>query len=88
MEYLTKPLGTPKSTFFTGVVLLESLRRLAQSPTKGKQRFLYNRDFLDALDYARIVARAEKRSEKTLNEWADRYDTKEENEEEEKGTDE
>lgn len=88
MEYLTKPLGTPKSTFFTGVVLLESLRRLAQSPTKGKQRFLYNRDFLDALDYARIVARAEKRSEKTLNEWADRYDTKEDNEEEEKGTDE
>lgn len=88
MEYLTKPLGTPKSTFFTGVVLLESLRRLAQSPTKGKQRFLYNRDFLDALDYARIVARAEKRSEKTLNEWADRYDTKEENEEEEKGTNE
>ena len=88
MEYLTKPLGTPKSTFFTGVVLLESLRRLSQSPTKGKQRFLYNRDFLDALDYARIVARAEKRSEKTLNEWADRYDTKEENEEEEKGTDE
>ena len=88
MEYLTKPLGTPKSTFFTGVVLLESLRRLAQSPTKGKQRFLYNRDFLDALDYARIVARAEKRSEKTLNEWADRYDTKEENEEEAQGTDE
>lgn len=87
MEYLTKPLGTPKSTFFTGVVLLESLRRLAQSPTKGKQRFLYNRDFLDALDYARIVARVEKRNEKTLNEWADRYDTKEDNEEE-KGTDE
>ena len=88
MEYLTKPLGTPKATFFTAVVLQESLKRLAQTPTKGKQRFVYNRSFLDALDYARIVARVEKRSEKTLNEWADLYDTKEENEEEEKGTDE
>ena len=56
-----------------------------QAPTKGKQRFVYNRSFLDALDYARIVARAEKRSEKALNAWADLYDTKEENEEE-KGT--
>ena len=88
MEYLTKPLGTPKATFFTGVVLQESLKRLMQTPTKGKQRFVYNRSFLDALDYARIVARAEKRSEKALNAWADLYDTKEENEEEEKGTDE
>lgn len=88
MEYLTKPLGTPKATFFTAVVLQESLKRLMQAPTKGKQRFVYNRSFLDALDYARIVARAEKRSEKALNAWADLYDTKEENEEEEKGTDE
>ena len=89
MEYLTKPLATPKATFFTGVVLMESLRRLSQSPARGKQRFVYNRDFLDALDYARIVARVEGRSEKVLNEWADLYEEKrpyEEESEEEKGT--
>ncbi len=87
MECLTKTLAAPKATFFTAVVLQESLKRLAQSPTKGKQRFVHNRDFLDALDYARIVARAEKKSEKTLNEWADLYDKQEANEEA-KGTDE
>ena len=89
MEYLTKPLATPKATFFTGVVLMESLRRLSQPPSRGKQRFVYNRDFLDALDYARIVARVEGRSEKVLNEWADLYEEKrpyEEESEEEKGT--
>lgn len=92
MEYLTKPLATPKATFFTGVVLMESLRRLSQSPARGKQRFVYNRDFLDALDYARIVARVEGRSEKVLNEWADLYEEKrpyeEEESSEEKGTNE
>ena len=80
MQYLTQPLATPKMTFFTSVVLLESLRRLSQSPTKGKQRFIYNRDFLDALDFARIVARTEKKSEKILNEWADLYEEKGTNE--------
>ncbi len=92
MEYLTKPLATPKATFFTGVVLMESLRRLSQPPSRGKQRFIYNRDFLDALDYARIVARVEGRSEKVLNEWADLYEEKrpyeEDEESEEKGTNE
>ena len=86
LEYLTKPLAAPKATFFTGVVLMEALRRLSQSPSRGKQRFVYNRDFLDALDYARIVARAEGKSEKVLNEWADLYDEKRPYEEEEKGT--
>ena len=90
MEYLTKPLATPKATFFTGVVLMESLRRLSQPPSRGKQRFIYNRDFLDALDYARIVARVEGRGEKVLNEWADLYEEKRpyEEESEEKGTNE
>ena len=55
---------------------MESTRRLAQSPSKGKQRFIYNRDFLDALDYNRIVLRAEKKSEKTLDEWATLYEEK------------
>ena len=59
---------------------MESMRRLGVSPAKGKQRFIHNRDFLDALDYNRIVLRAEKRSEKTLDEWAALY--------EEKGTEE
>ena len=86
MQGFTKAIAAPKSVFFTGVVLMESLRRLASAPTKGKQRFVHNRDFLDALDYARIVARVEKKSEKVLNEWADLYEEK--YAEEEKGTQE
>ena len=76
MQHLTTALKIPKSTYFTAVTLMESTRRLANSPTKGKQRFIYNRDFLDALDYNRIVLRAEKKSEKTLDEWADLYEEK------------
>ena len=80
MQALTDALKVPKATYFTAVTLMESMRRLGVSPAKGKQRFIYNRDFLDALDYNRIVLRAEKRSEKTLDEWAALY--------EEKGTEE
>ena len=69
-------LKMPKATYFTAVTLMESTNRLGISPKKGKQRFIYNRDFLDALDYNRIVLKAEKRSEKTLNEWADLYESK------------
>ena len=77
MQTFTKAISAPKSVFFTGVVLMESMRRLAAPPTKGKQRFVHNRDFLDALDYNRIVLRAEGRSEKTLDEWADLYEQNE-----------
>ena len=80
MQSLVDALKIPKATYFTAVTLMESMRRLGVSPTKGKQRFIHNRDFLDALDYNRIVLRAEKRSEKTLDEWAALY--------EEKGTEE
>ena len=59
---------------------MESGRRLSVSPDKGKQRFIYNRDFLDALDYNRIVARAEGRSEKVLDAWAELYELKGNNE--------
>ena len=52
------------------------MKRLAQSPSRGKQRFVHNRDFLDALDYNRIILRAEGKSEKTLDEWADLYESK------------
>ena len=64
----------PKATYFTAVLLMESIRRLSVSPKKGKQRFVHNREFLDALDYNRIVLRAERRSEDVLNEWADLYE--------------
>lgn len=76
MQYLMKSLKIPKATYFTAVTLMESTRRLSVSPTKAKQRFIHNRDFLDALDYNRIVLRAEKRKEKTLDEWADLYEEK------------
>ena len=34
---------------------------------------MYNRDFPDALDFNRIVVRAEGRSEKILDQWQDLY---------------
>ena len=76
MQAMQDSLKTPKATYFTAVLLMESMRRLSVPPTKGKQRFIYNRDFLDALDYNRIVLRAEKKSEKTLDEWANLYEEK------------
>ena len=76
MQYMMDALKMPKATYFTAALLMESMNRLSVSPRKGKQRFIYNRDFLDALDYNRIVAKAEKRDEKTLNEWADLYEEK------------
>lgn len=76
MECLMKAVKIPKAAYFTAVTLMESTKRLQVSPSKGRQRFIYNRDFLDALDYNRIVLRAEKRSEKTLDEWADIYEEK------------
>ena len=80
MKQMSEKLCIPKSTYFTAVLLMESIARLAASPKKGKQRFIYNRDFLDALDYSRIVLRAEKKDESVLNEWADLYDSKGETE--------
>ena len=76
MQTLTDSLKPPKSVYFTAVLLMESLRRLSASPTKGKSRFVHNRDFLDALDYNRIVLRAEGKDESTLNEWSDLYEQK------------
>lgn len=76
MSLMANALKIPKATYFTAVLLLESAKRLSVSPMRGKSRFIYNRDFLDALDYNRIVTRAEKRSEKVLNEWADLYEEK------------
>ncbi len=88
MQYMMETLKIPKATYFTAVTVMEAGKRLEQSPTKGKQQFIYNRSFLDALDYNRIVLRAEKRSEAKLNEWADLYDEKTASDEEESLQDE
>ena len=80
MQEVQEALKMPKAAYFTAVLLMESGRRLSVSPDKGKQRFIYNRDFLDALDYNRIVARAEGRSEKILDAWAELYELKGNNE--------
>ena len=80
MQEVQEALKMPKAAYFTAVLLMESGRRLSVSPDKGKQRFIYNRDFLDALDYNRIVARAEGRSEKVLDAWAELYELKGNNE--------
>ena len=76
MKQMSERLKIPKATYFTAVLLMESIARLSLSPKKGKKRFIYNRDFLDALDYNRIVLRAEGGDEGVLNEWADLYDSK------------
>ena len=74
MGAMQQRLKMPKSIYFTAALLLESPRRLAEPPAKGKSRFVHSRDFLDALDYNRIVFRATGRDEKALDDWSDLYD--------------
>ena len=76
MQLMMKSLKIPKAVYFTASLLIESRVRLSVPPAKGKTRFIHNRDFLDALDYNRIVLRAEGKSEATLNEWSDLYEQK------------
>ena len=76
MQKMLDALRIPKATYFLGSLLIESRERLSVSPSRGKTRFIHNRDFLDALDYNRIVCRAEGRDEKILNEWSDLYEEK------------
>ena len=76
MQEMVDSLKIPKAAYFEAVLLMESGKRLSSPPTKGKSRFMYNKDFLDALDYNRIVCRAEKRSEDVLNEWSELYEEK------------
>jgi len=76
MHVMMERLRIPKATYFTAALLIESRKRLAVPPSKGKQRFIHNRDFLDALDFNRILARAEGASEEILNQWSDLYDKK------------
>ncbi|MBO5647760.1 MAG: polynucleotide adenylyltransferase PcnB [Kiritimatiellae bacterium] len=76
MQMMLQSLKIPKAVYFSSVLLMESTRRLSGMPTKGKGRFIHNRDFLDALDYNRIVFKAEGRCERTLDAWADLYEEK------------
>ncbi len=76
MQVMADSLKIPKATYFSAVLLMESMRRLSAPPSKGKSRFIHNRDFLDALDYNRIVCRAEGKDERVLNAWADLYEEK------------
>ena len=66
-------LKIPKATYFSSIFMIDSVKRLAQAPARGRRRCIGHRDFPDALDYNRIVARAEGRSEQVLDQWADLY---------------
>ncbi|MCQ2388939.1 MAG: polynucleotide adenylyltransferase PcnB [Kiritimatiellae bacterium] len=70
---MLKNLKIPKATYFAATLMLDSVKRLSQPPQRGRRRFIRNRDFPDALDFNRIVARTEGRGEATLDQWADLY---------------
>ena len=73
MGTMLRSLKIPKATYFLAVLMLDSVKRLSRPPEKSRRRFLHNRDFPDALDFNRIVVRAEGRSEKVLDQWQDLY---------------
>ena len=77
MQTMLSSLKIPKAVYFTAVLLMESRVRLSAPPSKARARFVHNRDFLDALDYNRIMFRAEGRDESVLDRWADLYDENE-----------
>ena len=70
---MLRSLKIPKATYFLAVLMIDSVKRLSRPPEKSRLRFLHNRDFPDALDFNRIVVRAEGRSEKILDQWQDLY---------------
>lgn len=75
MHTVSASLKIPKTAYFTGVILFDSMKRFSAPPKPGKaNRFVHSKEFLDALDYNRIVARAEGRSEETLDRWAKLYE--------------
>ena len=73
MGTMLRSLKIPKATYFLAVLMIDSVKRLSRPPEKSRRRFLHNRDFQDALDFNRIVVRAEGRSEKILDQWQDLY---------------
>lgn len=74
MHTMVESLKVSKAVYFAGAVLLDSLRRLDKPPKPGKLRFVHSKDFLDVLDYNRIVVRAEGESEKIINMWSEIYE--------------
>ena len=73
MGTMLKSLKIPKATYFTAVLMIDSVKRLSRPPDKNRRRFLHNRDFPDALDFNRIVVRAEGKSEQVLDQWQNLY---------------
>ena len=73
MGTMLKSLKIPKTTYFTAVLMIDSVKRLSRPPDKSRRRFLRNRDFPDALDFNRIVARAEGKTEQVLDQWQSLY---------------
>ena len=69
MGTMLASIKIPKAIYFLSTLLLDSVKRLSQPPQRGRRRFVHNRDFADAPDYNRIVARAEGRGEETLDAW-------------------
>ena len=74
MQTMMRTLKVPKATYFPAVSLLESTRRLCAPPARDKKRFVRGELFLDALDYNRIVLRAEGRDESVLEAWIQLYE--------------
>ena len=70
---MLKSLKIPKATYFLAVLMIDSVKRLSRPPDKNRRRFLHNRDFPDALDFNRIVVRAEGKTEQVLDQWQDLY---------------
>ena len=66
---MSQMLKVPRATYFLAVLLIDSVKRFSSRPSSGRTRFVYNRDFPDALDFNRIVVRAEGRSEAMVDEW-------------------
>ena len=73
MGTMLRSLKIPKATYFTAVLMIDSVKRLSRPPDKSRRRFLHNRDFPDALDFNRIVVRAEGKSEQVLDQWQNLY---------------
>ena len=74
VQSLVASIKPPKAVYFAAALLIDSVRRLSQPPVNGKSRFVHNKDFLDALDYCRIVLRAEGKPETALDQWSDLYE--------------
>ena len=71
LDSMRKALSIPKVTYFSAMLFIDSVKRLSSSPDRSPRmrRFAFHRDFPDALDYNRIVARAEGRGESILDQW-------------------